>query len=210
MLGAGLAALQVFDAVSSTQVQAIMRLYDDVKAGSGVKFGGIGVAGPIDLDRIADDYRAGAFDAAVISTGDASARARIFEALVERGVPFANVIHSRASIGLAATIGAENVMMANVVIAARACVGDNNFVSAFCNFEHHSIIGSHNTFGPGIMLSGGAKIGSRTRLGTGVFLEPSVSVGSNGAVASGCVLTRRVPNDTLVLAKASYSYRAME
>jgi sugar O-acyltransferase (sialic acid O-acetyltransferase NeuD family) len=202
IIGGGQAALQVFDAASLAPHLVPAAIFDDAKAGTGFRLGGVPVLGGCDADGIAAHYEAGAFDALVITLGnERDLRHTLYADLTARNVPFANVVHPSATIGLNARVGHGNIILAHVSVGPSAVVGDNNLISAHCNIEHHNRLGDSNTFGPGVMTSGTVRIGSRCRFGTGIFIEPGLEIGDGATIASGAVLTQSVPAEATVKTK---------
>jgi sugar O-acyltransferase (sialic acid O-acetyltransferase NeuD family) len=209
VIGGGGAGLQILDVLTRVPHQVAAGVLDDDAALHGKTLLGAPVLGGI--GEAARLLAQGVFDAAIISIGTRTElRAAIFERLRGAGVPFTNVIDPRAAILSGAALGAGNAVMPFVQVAAATRVGDNNFFSAFVDIEHHNVVGSHCTFGPGVMTSGGVQIGSRVKFGAGVFVEPLLRIGDDCTVASGVALTRSVPGNSIVKAKANFVVRPRE
>ena len=134
-------------------------------------------------------------------------RERIFTAWQARGIPFANVIHPSAVVGMNVALGEGNVVMAFCHFGACATVGDNNFLSAYCSIEHHCVLGSHCSFGPAVVTSSRVQIGDGVRFGTGIAIEPGVAIGAGSIIASGLAITQNIPAQSLVKAKVGYTVR---
>lgn len=208
VIGSGRGAVQVLDALMGSKKQRIVAYFDDVNSGADHAIFGVPVRGKIDIDLIVSSWRSGLFDKCVISiSSNVDFRAQTYEKLKAYNIPFANIIHSTASFGLDSVIGDGNVVLANCTIGAMARIGCNNFVSAGCNIEHHCVLGNHNTFGPAVITSGNVEIGSGTRFGSGIFIEPKLVIGSNCVVSSGSVITKSVPDDTVVVYKTPLVFR---
>lgn len=199
-IGAGQGLIQVLDIVFKVNSFIPACIFDDTQEKIGKEYLGVPVIGEINIDKIVSFYEDGKFDLVIncVSTS-IDFRKRIFSSLTERGVPFANLVHPSASIGMLVTMGTGNVILSNVSIGPCALIGDDNFISAHCNIEHHNSLGSHCTFGPGVMTSGSVIIENEVKFGTGVFIEPKVRIGSQSIIGSGLMINRHIGACKLVL-----------
>ena len=208
IVGGGNGAVQIIDALAKIAQQRAVAIVDDNTAIHGKRVAGVPILGAIDVERASDLLAAGEFDAAVISIStNIGLRARIFEQWKGRGIPFANVIHPSAVVGLNVRWGEGNVVMAMCHFGACATVGDDNFLSAFCSIEHHNTLGSHCSFGPGVVTSSRVRIGDRVRFGTGIFIEPGISIGAESVIASGLAIWQNIPERSLLKARLGYTIR---
>jgi sugar O-acyltransferase (sialic acid O-acetyltransferase NeuD family) len=198
-IGAGQGLIQALDIVLANSNLMPVFIYDDTPSKRGTTILGISVRDSVDPETILSDFQEGLFDAIINTVSTSiSFRKKIFDQLTERSVPFANLIHPSAYVGMNCAIGRGNIILAKASLGAYVQIGDDNFISAQCNIEHHNKIESHCTFGPGVMTSGNVTIGGETKFGTGIFIEPNVSIGKKSIVSSGCIITRNVPADTTV------------
>ncbi len=208
IIGGGNGAVQIIDALAKDPHQRAAAVVDDNAAIHGKSIAGVPVQGAIDVNWAADQLAAGAFDAAVISIStNIGVRARIFEQWKARGIPFANVVHPSAVVGMNVSWGEGNVVMALCHFGACATVGDNNFVSAYCSIEHHCLLGNHCSFGPGVVTSSRVHIGDRVRFGTGIFIEPGITIGADSVIASGLAIWQNIPERSLLKARLGYTIR---
>lgn len=208
IVGGGNGAVQILDALNRLPHQQAVAILDDNPAMHGRRVAGIPITGPIDVAWAVGALAAGRFDAAVISISTSiPVRARIFGEWKGRGIPFANVIHPSAVVGMNVTWGEGNVVMAFCHFGACATVGDNNFLSAYCSIEHHCLLGSHCSFGPGVVTSSRVQIGDRVRFGTGIFVEPGVTIGEDAVIASGLAIWQPIPPRALLKARVGYTVR---
>jgi sugar O-acyltransferase (sialic acid O-acetyltransferase NeuD family) len=208
IVGGGNGAVQIIDALTRIPLQRAAAIMDDNTALHGRSVAGVPVIGAIALDRAAEMVASGEIDAAVISVSTSIPfRERIFTAWKAQGIPFTNVIHPSATIGMNVAMGEGNVVMAFCHFGACATVGDNNFLSAYCSIEHHCVLASHCSFGPGVVTSSRVQIGERVRFGTGIFIEPGVTIGADSIIASGLAIGQNVPARSLLKAKIGYSIR---
>lgn len=211
IVGGGNGAVQIIDALTRIPQQRAVAIMDDNAALHGRTVAGVPVIGAIDAARATDLLASGAIDAAVISVSTSIPfRERIFTTWKAQGIPFANVIHPSAVVGINVAWGEGNVVMALCHFGACATIGDNNFLSAYCSIEHHCVLGSHCSFGPGVVTSSRVNIGDRVRFGTGIFIEPGVVIGADAVIASGLAIAQHIPPRALLKAKLSYTVRSRE
>ncbi len=210
IIGGGDGAVQLLDAIFKSGKQRAVAILDDNTSLHGKTIMGVPVVGPIQEDLAAAMLERDEFDHAVTSISTLiPLRRRIFEQLTSRGVPFANVIHPTACIGVNVSIGRGNVILGFCHIGACATIGDNNFLSAYVSIEHHNEIASHCSYGPAVVASSRVKVGECTRFGTGVFMEPKISIGANSVIGSGCILRGDVPADSVVRTQLNYVTRPL-
>jgi sugar O-acyltransferase (sialic acid O-acetyltransferase NeuD family) len=208
IIGGGNGAIQIIDALQGVRHQRPVAVVDDNAEIHGKRIAGVPVLGAIDADWAGDQLAAGLFDAAVISISTSIPfRERIFNSWKSRGIPFANIIHPSAVVGMNVQWGEGNVVMALCHFGACATVGDNNFLSAYCSIEHHCVLGSHCSFGPSVVTSSRVRFGDRVRCGTGIYIEPGVSIGEDSVIASGLAIWQNIPERSLLKAHLGYSIR---
>ena len=189
VVGAGKAALQFWDALSSTDDFEVIRFYDSDVENSNRSLFGIDICRGDVVENITKDFSNNEFDKCIISfSGATKARASIFLELKDKGVPFANILHSTAYVSKFSRLGEGNLIFANSRIGPFCDLGDNNLLSASCSIEHNNIIGSHNTFGPGVLFSGSVTVGNGNKFGTMIGIEPNVIIGSDNIIASSQVV----------------------
>jgi acetyltransferase-like isoleucine patch superfamily enzyme len=199
IIGAGKAALQLLDAVLSSNTHTPVVIYDDNKSLNNECLLDIKINSNINPLNIAEDFNNGLFDEIIVSfSGDITNREKIFNDLMLLNIPFANIIHKSAIIGNYTTLGVGNLIFANTRIGPYSVIGNNNVISSYCNIEHHNSIGSSNTFGPTVVFSGSCTVGNQNRFGTGIFIEPNVTIGSNCIISSGLIIVTNIPNKKLL------------
>ncbi|RME81022.1 MAG: bifunctional N-acetylglucosamine-1-phosphate uridyltransferase/glucosamine-1-phosphate acetyltransferase [Caldilineae bacterium] len=206
VIGGGDGAVQVLDAIARTPTQRAVAILDDNATLHGKTVMGVPILGPLEhAQRLWDEGR---FDAAVISIStNLDLRARLFETLAGRGIPFANVIAPSVAIHSNVSMGQGNLIMSHTRLGSCAVIGDNNFLSAYVNLEHHNRLGSHCTFGPMVTTSGRVRIGDRVMFGTGIFIEPGVQIGDDCIISSGSILVTDVPARSIVKTRVSQTVR---
>lgn len=199
VLGAGDAALQLFDATCSSDKYEIIAFYETNQEYKYETLFGIEVKKVESINQIINDFKDNLFDEIIISfSGNIEARTMIFNQLIEANVKIGNVIHSTAIISENVVMGVGNLIFANTRIGPFSIIGNNNVISANCSIEHNNILGDGNTFGPAVVFSGSCVVGDMNRFGTMIGIEPFVKIGSNSVIGSGLILTRNIDNNKLV------------
>ncbi len=199
IIGAGKAALQVYDAVLAGSEHSVVFLYDNNPKLAGKALIDIPIRGAIDLAQIRSDYESGLFDEIIVSfSGDIASRKQTFTDIAGLNVPIANVIHPTCLVSNFVNMGVGNILFANVRIGPFVEIGDNNVISALCSLEHHNHLGSHNTFGPAVITSGSCKIADSNKFGSGIYVEPKINIGSGSIISSGVVLRQNIPSNSVV------------
>lgn len=199
VVGAGNAALQLFDATCSNNDHEVVLFYETNKNYKNKTLFGLEVKKIDNIDEISEDYKNDMFDEIIISfSGNINARSTIFDNLINLNIPIANVIHSHALISENVQLGNGNLIFANVRVGPFTVIGNNNVISANCNIEHNNVLGDCNTFGPSVAFSGSCVVGNMNRFGTMIGIEPNVQIGSESIIASGLILTRNVDDNKLV------------
>ena len=142
------------------------------------------------------------FDSVILAMGGSvksmQLRKKIFSYYSERGVKFANLISSSATVSSSSEIGVGNIIEGNVYVAPHAKVGDNNFISYSVVVGHHASIGDHNLFAPGVMMAGLVTIANECIFPTGVNFSDKVRIGSRVVVPVGHNIVSSLPDDTVI------------
>lgn len=192
IIGGGLGATQVLDILHGDPDRSVVAIIDDSSERWADQVGDVPIVGG--RERLAELYRDGLFDSAVVSISTSiPARTKFRELCKELDVPMANAIDHTARIAADVKMGTGNVVCAFCHFGAGAVVGDNNFFSAYNSFDHHCTLGSDMSTGPACVSSGIVKIGDRVRMGTGIFIEPYLEIGDDAQIASGAVIRQPLP-----------------
>jgi sugar O-acyltransferase (sialic acid O-acetyltransferase NeuD family) len=202
VIGAGTAAVMVYDVVNKRHDQTIVCFFDNYKS-EDFSLAGINVVGLASAKNIHSEYKKDRFDAVVISPGLLPFRKKLFEELTNLKVPFTNIVHPSVEIGVNVSMGIGNVIFGGAMIGPMTKIGNNNFIATRCNFEHHNKIENHNTFGPSVTTSGSVSIGSCVVFGSGIFIEPKVKIGNNAIISSGSILQKDILDNFIVKTKVS-------
>ncbi len=199
VVGAGKAALQVFDAVNSSNSHRIITFYEENEGYALDSLLGIEITKGPQIERILEDKKTNKIDQVIISfTSAIKRRSELFNKLLNEKIEFGNVFHKSTIIGHSVEIGYGNTFFANVRIGPFTKIGNNNSLSSGTSIEHNNILGDGNTFGPGVMTSGSCTIGNMNLFGMNIGLEPKIIVGDENLISSGVILTNHIENEVVV------------
>jgi len=208
LIGGGLGAVQVLDALTRIQHQRATAIVDDNLSMLGKTLMGVPVLGSSqDIERL---FGENLFDACIVSVSTSrDFRERMADLAAKMSIPMANVIDSTARVQANAKLGAGNVILAFCQIGSCAALGDGNFLSAYVDIEHHCTIGNYCAFGPGVMMSSLVNIGDKVKFGTGIFIEPKVRIGRESVISSGAIITNHIPERSAVKTRMNYMIKKL-
>ena len=101
------------------------------------------------------------------STGDASARRRLYELAESQGFELISAIHPSAVIAASVQIGRGAAIMAGTVMNPGVRLGKNIIVNTGAIVDHDCVLGDHAHIAPGATLSGTVTLGDEVHVGTG-------------------------------------------
>jgi sugar O-acyltransferase (sialic acid O-acetyltransferase NeuD family) len=107
--------------------------------------------------------------------------------------PFAHIGHFENFIGTGANI------MTGTVITNSVTIGMGSLINLNCTIGHDCVIGNFLEMSPGAHISGNCTIGNFVNLGTNATILPKIRVGDNVIIGAGCVVTKDVPSNSLVV-----------
>ena len=110
-----------------------------------------------------------------------------------------NLIHPSAVISPSAKIGRNVFINANSTISSNTIILDSVFLNRDVSIGHDVSIGSHTNIGPAVTITGTTSICDSVFIGAGSIIINGVVVGSGATVAAGSVVTRNVPDLSLVM-----------
>jgi sugar O-acyltransferase (sialic acid O-acetyltransferase NeuD family) len=191
LIGAGGHGKVVLDVLLS-QEEYIVAGVIDVKKLVGTKvFGGEVIGTDADLPRF---FKSGIKHCfiGVGSIGDPSLRVKLYETAKKAGFSFPNVISSRATVSLHATMGEGNYVAPGAIINVGARIGNDCIINSGAIVEHDCVIGDFVHLSPGAVLSGGVTVGDQSHIGTGAAVVQYLKIGKGVMVGAGSVVTKDI------------------
>lgn len=168
---------------------------DNDRAKWGSHFHGLPVLGGIDLIP-----RVAAEDVGFINliTGTTLARYQVTLDAVRLGAKLVNFIHPSVNLDMT-SFGQGNYIQEGVLLQAGVEIGDNSSIHMGSLVGHESKIG-HSTFvAHGVSISGCCAIGDGCFIGTNATILPRIQVGNWCTIGAGAVLTKHVPDYSVVV-----------
>ncbi len=135
-----------------------------------------------------------------IGIGNPILRKELFDKFTLIGGKFTSTISPKSSIGnFGNQISFGSNIMTGTVITNDISIGVGCLINLNCTIGHDSVIGDFVETSPGVHISGNCKIGSYTTLGTNATILPKITIGKNVIVGAGSVVTKDVPDNSMVV-----------
>jgi sugar O-acyltransferase (sialic acid O-acetyltransferase NeuD family) len=96
------------------------------------------------------------------------------------------------------SVGVGSQIMANSAVCAGAQIGRACIVNTSASVDHDCRIGSGVHIGPGATLAGCVDVEDFATIYTGATILPRIRIGTGSIVGAGAVVTRDVPDQTVV------------
>jgi sugar O-acyltransferase (sialic acid O-acetyltransferase NeuD family) len=166
-----------------------LRFFDD-RVPCGPLPSGLGaVVGPIaDVPRHVAERTA-----LVLGVGLPRTKLALVERLRGLPVPWATVVHPRATIGPNVTLGEGTYVAAGAILTVNVRLGRFVTVNMHCQVAHDDVVGEFATLHPDVRLSGNVTVGTGAELGTGSIAIPGTRLGDWAVLGAGCVAVRSLP-----------------
>jgi sugar O-acyltransferase (sialic acid O-acetyltransferase NeuD family) len=135
-----------------------------------------------------------------LAIGDLAARERVLAALTLAYHPYAPIIvHPSAEVDATATLGDGVFIAPRAVVNAFAHVSFHAIINTGAIVEHECAIGVNAHIAPGAVLGGNVRIDDHTLVGLGSRVLPGVRVGKRCVIGAGAVVTRDIPDASVVV-----------
>ncbi len=136
----------------------------------------------------------------ILGVGGPIARYKLMEMFEGLGGQPRTLISPVSTIGnFAVSIEHGACIMSGVTITNSIKIGKGCLINLHCTIGHDSIIGNFTELSPGVHISGNCEIGAFCNLGTNSTILPKVKLGNNVIVGAGAVVTKDVPDNSLVV-----------
>lgn len=118
--------------------------------------------------------------------------------IADKGLKFMNLINPTVDISMA-KIGIGNYIQEGVKIQANCEIGNNSAINVGSVIAHETVIGNSVFLAPRVSLAGCIKIGDGTMIGINATVLPRISIGKWCTIGSGAVVTKNVPDYSVVV-----------
>lgn len=188
-------AVRMIGAVKQASPDAEFAFLDNDPAKKGISFFGIPVLGGVELvpQLRGDDVRF-----VNLITRDCPTRFETTRQLLEAGGQLTNFIHPTCNLTMV-SMGLGNYVQEGVILQAQVCIGDNSSLSAGCVIGHETRIGHSVFFAPSVSVAGCVSIADGVFLGINSTVLPRLKIGRWAVVGAGAVVTRDVPDYSVVV-----------
>lgn len=135
-----------------------------------------------------------------IGIGNPALRKKLYEKFTSLGGEFTSTISPLANIGNFGNhieIGCN--IMTGTIITSDILIKKGTLINLNCTIGHDSVIGEFVELSPGVNISGNCVLGDYTVLGTNATVLPKVNIGKNVIVGAGAVVTKDVPDNSLIV-----------
>lgn len=135
-----------------------------------------------------------------IGIGNPILRRKLFSKFSEIGGVLNSTISPLATIGhYGNIIGQGCNIMTGTVITSDIQIGVAALINLNCTIGHDSVLGDFIEMSPGVHISGNCTIGDFCAIGTNCTILPKIKIGNNVIVGAGSVVTKDVPDNSLVV-----------
>lgn len=136
----------------------------------------------------------------VLGLGNPQNRKFLADKLITNGGILNSIISKNAIIGnYNVKLGIGLNIMNYVIIGNDVNVGDGSLLNAFVSVHHDAVVGKYCEASPHSVLSGGCNVGDFVSIGANATILPNIKVGSNVIIGAGSVVTRDIPDNSLVV-----------
>lgn len=135
-----------------------------------------------------------------IGIGNPVLRKKIYDTFTSIGGIFVSTISPNANIGhYGNSIDEGCNIMTGTVITNDITIKKGVLINLNCTIGHDCSIGNFVEMSPGVHISGNCVIGDYSILGTNATVLPKIKIGKNVIVGAGSVVTKDVPDNSLVV-----------
>lgn len=135
-----------------------------------------------------------------IGIGNPYLRLKMYQKFNSLGGTFVSAIHPNAQIG-SYDVEIENgcVILSNAIFSNSTKIGKGCIVYYNVVITHDCVVDDFVELSPNVLLLGNVKVGSFSHIGANATILPNVKIGQNVIIGAGSVVTKDIPDNTLVL-----------
>ncbi|QLC67494.1 acetyltransferase [Flavobacterium sp. LPB0248] len=198
IIGAKGFAKEVLEIVYQLNQLENLRFYDDVNGEINEPL--FGIFPVLKTVEDASNYFRTVDKKFTIGIGNPILRKKLYDKFTLIGGEFSSTVSPLAHIG---NFGNEIELGCNImtgtIITSDIKIKKGALINLNCTIGHDSIIGEFVELSPGVSISGNCKLGDYTVLGTNSTVLPKVTIGKNVIVGAGAVVTKDIPDNSLVV-----------
>ncbi|MCB9192563.1 MAG: acetyltransferase [Flavobacteriales bacterium] len=197
ILGAGGFAKEVLEVIHQIEPDCGLHFYDDTSWDLDMLFERYPV-----LHSISDlnEYLAESDRRFALGVGNPAVREKLFRMGEKLGGEACSVISPYAQIGKHGNkIDVGCSIMTGVIVTTEVNIEQGVLINLNCTIGHNVRIGEFSELSPGVNVSGNCTIESGCSIGTNATILPGIKVGRMATVGAGAVVTKDVPENTVVV-----------
>lgn len=147
-----------------------------------------------------EDIKKNNIDLFHVAVGGPLNRKKLINHFEDKGLALKSIISPKAVIGkFDINIGKGVSVLANSIIANGTSIGKGCLIYHNVQITHDCTIGDFVELSPGAVILGKSTIGNCTKIGANATILPKIKVGNNVIVGAGSVVTKDVPDNSIVI-----------
>jgi len=133
-----------------------------------------------------------------------SDRVEISNNLKNQGLNPITLIHHTAYVSNSSVLQEGVQILPMAKICARVKIGEYSIANTGCSIDHECILDRGVHIGPNAVLCGCVEIGENSFVGANATILPKLKIGKNAIIGAGAVVTKNVPDNTVVVGKPAH------
>jgi sugar O-acyltransferase (sialic acid O-acetyltransferase NeuD family) len=126
-------------------------------------------------------------------------RVEIHHRLTSHGFSPITLVHPAAWVAETAQLGEGAQVLGMAAVSEEAKIGRQSIINTNASIDHEDVIGEGCHIMPGATLAGCVVVGDFCTIGSNATIFPRVRIGSGVVVGAGSVVTKDVPDNTVVI-----------
>lgn len=137
-------------------------------------------------------------------------RMEIHHRLISHGFSPITLVHTRAWVAGTAQLGEGSQVLGMAAVSEEARIGRQSIINTNASVDHEAVIGDGCHVMPGATLAGCVVAGDFCTIGANATVFPRVRIGSGAVVGAGSVVTKDVPENTVVIGAPARVRRVLQ